>query len=269
MPIHIFNTFNDPLALAGTTEAWGVNDTDQIVGSTGMHGCLESGGTYTTLDDPLATTGTIDYGINDLGQIVGTYNDASGIHTFLYSGGAFSTVDDPVVNSHTLAHGINNNSQIVGTLSDGTGNHGFLETTFPNPPPPAGTTADMILRGANASPAVAGQYEIYDLGNNAILAGYSLGQVGTDWQFVGLGGFFGSDTTDMLLRSATTGGFEIYDISDNLITNAAFLGTVGLNWQVMGFGNFGSFGETDMILRNSNTGRVQPYDLRHNQTAGA
>src|SRR5436190_1788450 len=217
MPIHIFNTFNDPLALAGTTEAWGVNDTDQIVGSTGMHGFLESGGTYTTLDDPLATTGTsalgindmgqivgtysnatgkhgfllsggtyttlddplatagtIAYGINDLGQIVGTYNDASGIHTFLYSGGAFSTVDDPVVNSHTLAHGINNNSQIVGTLSDGTGNRGFLKTTFPNPPPPAGTTADMILAGANASPAVAAQHEINDLGNKAIVAAYSL-----------------------------------------------------------------------------------------------
>src|SRR5262245_30620832 len=42
-----------------------------------------------------------------------------------------------------------------------------------------GTTADMILRGANASPEM-GQYEIYDLGNNAILAGYSVGQIGTD-----------------------------------------------------------------------------------------
>jgi hypothetical protein len=54
------------------------------------------------------------------------------------------------VNGHTFASGINNNSQIVGTLSDGTGNHGFLETTVPNTPPPAGTTADMILRGANS-----------------------------------------------------------------------------------------------------------------------
>jgi hypothetical protein len=31
MPIRIFNTFNVPSA-PGTTEAWGVNDTDQIVG---------------------------------------------------------------------------------------------------------------------------------------------------------------------------------------------------------------------------------------------
>ena len=77
-----------------------------------------------------------------------------------------------------------------------------------NPAPPANTTADMILRhGAD------GLYEIYDIGGNSLLAAYQLGQVGTDWQFVGLGGFNGSDTTDMLLRSASTGAFEVYDVS--------------------------------------------------------
>jgi probable HAF family extracellular repeat protein len=44
--------------------------------------------TYTTFDDPLATTnGTIANGINGLGQIVGTYFNASGEHGFLLSGG--------------------------------------------------------------------------------------------------------------------------------------------------------------------------------------
>src|SRR6516164_285251 len=138
----------------------------------------------------------------------------------------------------------------------------------PNTPPPAGTTADMILRGSNNS-FVPGQYKIYDIGSNAILAGSKLGQVGTDWQFAGLGGFNGTDTTDMLLRSASTGGFEVYDISNNNITNAAFLGNVGLNWQVMGFGNFSSRGESDMILRNSNTGGLEVYDIANNQLTGA
>ena len=139
--------------------------------------------------------------------------------------------------------------------------------TGPNPLPPAGTTADMILRGANTSPS-AGQYEIYDIANNTILTSYSLGQVGTNWQFVGLGGFYGSDTSDMLLRNST-GGFEVYDISNNNITNAAFLGAVGMNWQVMGFGNFSSFGETDMIMRSANTGGVEVYDISNNQITGA
>src|SRR5262249_2726773 len=65
------------------------------------------------------------------------------------------------------------------------------ETEGVNPSPPPGTTADMILRASNTSP-IAGQYEIYDIGNNAILAASVLGQVGTDFQFAGLGSFFGS-----------------------------------------------------------------------------
>jgi hypothetical protein len=139
---------------------------------------------------------------------------------------------------------------------------GFQHPT-PNPPPPPGTTADMVLRhGAD------GLYEIYDIGGNAILAAFPLGKVGTDWRFVTLGGFFGNDTTDMLLRNANTGGFEVYDISNNQITGAAFLGNVGLDYQVMGFGNFSSFGETDMILRNVNNGALQVYDIRNNQIIG-
>ena len=140
----------------------------------------------------------------------------------------------------------------------------FLETTVPNPPPPAGTTADMILRdGSN------GRYEIYDIGSNAILAGDFLGQVATNWTFVTLGRFNGSDTTDMLLRDNLGGGFQVYDISNNNIANVAFLGAVGMDWQVMGFGNFSSRGETDMILRNSNTGGVEVYDIANNAITGA
>jgi hypothetical protein len=134
----------------------------------------------------------------------------------------------------------------------------------PNPIPPIGTTADLILRQSNS-----GLYEIYDIGNNTILAGYEFAQVGLDWQFAGLGGFFGSDTTDMLLRNSSTGAFQVYDISNNNITGSAFLGTVGLNWQVTGFGNFGSFGETDMMLRNVNTGGLQVYNINNNQIIGS
>src|SRR5262249_381468 len=171
-------------------------------------------------------------------------------------------------NQGSVTYAINNSGQMVGQYGANGGLHGFVETTVANPPAPAGTTADMVLRGANSSGAVAGQYEIYDIGNNSILAGYSLGQVGTAWAFVALGGFNGSDTSDMLLRNSGTGGFEVYDISND-ITGAAFLGNVGLDWQVMGFGNFASLGETDMMLRNVNTGGVEVYDINNNQITGA
>src|SRR6516162_9766447 len=143
------------------------------------------------------------------------------------------------------------------------GNIFRLTPTVFSAPPPAGTTADMILRrGAD------GMYEIYDIGNNTILAAFQLGQIGTEWQFVSHRPFYGSDAGDMLLRSSTTGGFELYDISNNQIIGAAFLGTVGMEWQVMGFGNFSSRGESDMILRNSNTGGLQVYDISNNQITG-
>jgi hypothetical protein len=99
----------------------------------------------------------------------------------------------------------------------------------PNPAPPAGTTADMILRNT------AGTYEIYDIGNNAILGGYKLGQVGTDWTYATLGNFFSNDTSDLVLRNVNTGQFEVYDIANNQLTGAALLGSVGLDWSLGGF----------------------------------
>jgi probable HAF family extracellular repeat protein len=177
----------------------------------------------------LATGGTVALGMNDTGQIVGHFNN--GAHGFLYSNGTYTTLDDPLGTHGTIAAGINASGQIVGQYADASNHvHGFLLTIAPNPPPPTGTTADMILRhGAD------GQYEIYDIGNNSILSGNSLGQVGTDWQFAGLGGFFGNDTTDLVLRSASTGAFEVYDIANNQLIGAAPLGSVGLDWQLGGF----------------------------------
>ena len=134
----------------------------------------------------------------------------------------------------------------------------------PNPAPPAGTTANMILNNSTN-----GDYEIYNIGGDALLAAYSLGRVGTPWIFAALGTFQAGDTGDMLLRNANTGGFQVYDIRNNNITGSAFLGDVGLNWQVMGFGNFSSLGENDMILRNGGTGGIEVYDISNNQITGA
>jgi len=39
----------------------------------------------------------------------------------------------------------------------------------------------MILRGSNTSP-IAGQYEVYDIGNNAVLSGEFLRPGGSRWQ---------------------------------------------------------------------------------------
>ena len=103
------------------TEAVGINDAGQIVGvyfdsSGAQHGFLDSGGTYTTLNDPVSGAyDTVATGINDAGQIVGNYTDSSGTpHGFLYSGGTYTTLDDPLGTEGTFADGINDLGQIVG-----------------------------------------------------------------------------------------------------------------------------------------------------------
>jgi len=99
-------------------------------------------------------------------------------------------------------------------------------------------------------------------------------------QVAGLGGFYGTDTSDMILRATSggdTGDFEVYDISNNQITFAAGMGQVGLEWTVAGFGDFsGNPGETDMLMRNtnsgvfsSNTGAFEVYDISNNAITSA
>ena len=132
-----------------------------------------------------------------------------------------------------------------------------------NPGPPAGTTADMIMRDN-------GDYEIYNLGGNSILTAHALGQIAPQWQVAGVGSFSGSDTSDMMLRDSVDGSFQVDDVSNNNITSAVAMGQVGLEWTVSGFGDFSSrAGETDMLMRNNNSGAFEIYDISDNTITSA
>jgi probable HAF family extracellular repeat protein len=81
---------------------------------------------FTTLDVPgAASTGA--GGINNSGQVVGSYSDTSGNgHGFLWSGSVYTTLDVPGAMT-TGAAGINDLGQIVGSYQNADGwNHGFL-----------------------------------------------------------------------------------------------------------------------------------------------
>jgi uncharacterized membrane protein len=90
--------------------------------------------TYTTLDDPLATNGTVAWGINGTGQIVGTYNpDATHSHPFLYSAGTYTTLpDDSSATAGTQPTGINDAGQIVGNYGVVLAGHGVADR-WPGP----------------------------------------------------------------------------------------------------------------------------------------
>jgi hypothetical protein len=89
--------------------------------------------------------------------------------------------------------------------------------------PGAGT--GMMLRDVNN-----GNFELYDIANNAIIGANAIGQVGLESQIAGFGDFNGDGTTDMLLRSTLTGDFEVYDIANSRLVPAQPLGNVGLEW---------------------------------------
>ena len=80
---------------------------------------------FITIDVPGATNGTIAWGINAHGDIVGHYLDSIGQHGFLLSGGIYTTIDIAGA-SGTGAHGINSHGDIVGSYHKAGVNHGYL-----------------------------------------------------------------------------------------------------------------------------------------------
>src|SRR6266480_3917947 len=81
--------------------------------------------TLTRIDVPGASA-TFALGINNAGQIVGTYEDDTGFHGFTASGDHFTTIEVPGT-TFTQASGINNHGQIVGNHTDADGAaHGYL-----------------------------------------------------------------------------------------------------------------------------------------------
>src|SRR5713101_1258885 len=81
--------------------------------------------TWTTIDVPGANATGV-FRINNLGQMVGFYDDAlNATHGFLLSGGTFTTIDFPG-GTNSAASGINDSGQIVGSYHLGSPVRGFL-----------------------------------------------------------------------------------------------------------------------------------------------
>jgi probable HAF family extracellular repeat protein len=149
-----FATIDDPSAISGTTHAFGINSSGQMVGTfadgTGTHGFLDTAGIFTTIDNPGAIS-TFPLGINSSGQIVGYFADGTGLHGFLDTAGTFTTIDDPSATIFgTEASGINDSGQIVGVFFDASGQHGFLATPTSVPEPGTLTFLCTVLIGLAA-----------------------------------------------------------------------------------------------------------------------
>jgi probable HAF family extracellular repeat protein len=134
-----------------------INDLRQAVGYEGPRGgVIDLGsGSFTELTYPGAT-GTAPQGINNSGQVVGSWTDASGLeHGFLWQSGSFGSFDFPKNQTfgqadvtNTIASDINNLGQVAGRYTTAWGTYGFLYdgvtfTSYADPWWPGGEVGAM------------------------------------------------------------------------------------------------------------------------------
>ena len=82
---------------ADAARANDINDAGTIIGNylqAGWHGFLYSGGIFTPIADPVASSYGVDWsGLNDHGAMVGTFEDAAGVHGLVFDDGHLTVLD--------------------------------------------------------------------------------------------------------------------------------------------------------------------------------
>jgi len=228
--------------------------TATFAGSTGL---LE-------LDNPGQFAGTIaNFSQNDQIELAGVNATSASI-----SNGQLSVVTS---GGNTL--NFNVSSAVTGAVTvTPIGGNTIITATAGSPPPPPpqpttpnGTTADMIMQDFQS-----GTIELFDIGNNSVLGAYPIGQVGREWQVLGLGDFSGTDTSDFIMREAGSNTLYYFDVADSQVVAANSMGNIGLEWQVLGIGDFsGNPGESDILMRDTGNGQIDYFDIQHNQIVAA
>jgi probable HAF family extracellular repeat protein len=248
------------VAGAVDTSATGINASGQIVGyyrdGNGYHGFLDVNGTFTALNDPLATNGTYANGINDQGQIIGYYRDnvGSGLHNFRYSNGVYTPLDFPTPTVASV-YGINNANQIVGSYSDGLYLHGFVAQPNIGSDFNGNGTADVLWRSSNGA--------LIDWAmNGSAIAGGGVSYQGNvaapdaSWSIAGTSDFNGDSHTDVLWRQ-NSGALVMWQMNGSTVSSSSAVTSQGnsvapdSSWSVAGTADFNGDGKSDILWRQS------------------
>ena len=89
------------------------------------------GYTFTEINVPGSqpgSTGQNGLGMNNLGQVTGTYNDSSGAHNFLYTNGKYVALPGAPGAFETHIVGINDWGQMLGIAYYSNGSDNFIDT---------------------------------------------------------------------------------------------------------------------------------------------
>jgi uncharacterized membrane protein len=161
------------------TFAYDIDDDGRIAGfsldATGtFHGFLrDAQGAFTTIDAPGAARGTLPFGLNNRGQVVGFYlelvDDVLQARAFVLENGRFTTVDVPDATVDTTLFDINDNGQLAGVYD--LVQHGFLRERrgdFTTIDPPDGGSVNEIV-GINNRGQIVGRYVDRDNRNHGFL----------------------------------------------------------------------------------------------------
>jgi uncharacterized membrane protein len=201
------------------------------------------GYTFTAIYPPGAAAGTLvgnfNYGLNNLGQVVGGYQDsANNVHGYIYAEGKYVTFDAPEAVGQTTLNGINDLGQIVG-VGDGETflyNHGkFSNIANSNDFSPVGINDRSQILGFSPI-STTGNFAVYTAGAITPLPTVPGAAFTTYSGFNNLGQFVGNyfEASSAPAFVETKGVFTI--INDPAAGPGGFTAALGINdWgQIVG-----------------------------------
>jgi len=158
----VYTTVDFPVTGAST---WceGINDNGDIVGfyegasSLDIHGFLLKDGVFTALDFP-GSIMTQAYGINNAGQIVGSYSTGVGVQGFTYQDGVYTDVTVPNA-TYTDLRGIDSFGDMVGYYTRSL-SHGLLVSGGVDRSVDVPGAIESFASSVNDLKAVAGYYDV-------------------------------------------------------------------------------------------------------------
>jgi hypothetical protein len=113
-----------------------------------------------------------------------------------------------------------------------------------------------------------GNLMIFGVVNRQVVTSPSLGSIGGEWNYLGLGDFNGDGTTDVLWQRPSDGSLMVHIVVNDVVRSSPTIGAVGREWQYIGAGEFNGDGTSDLLWQRSD-GELMIHDVKNNVVTGS